>query len=191
MCLISETNIPHVAENDITVFKIVCYDKKNPNKFFPFMYGGVVYELGKKAYPVSYKEFSPFTNTSETNFSAYIDFKIGEGAIHSSKNLRNLLSTYRYTLKDSLECYCILRCVIPKETKYFCDDKGDMASEKIIPQTKVIDFGKDFSTYAYYDEGLLRLHVSNETEELTYLISSDNKIETVKESHYDFFNKLN
>lgn len=188
MCLLSKTNIPQVAESDITVYKLVTYKKEEPNKFYPMMYKDiVVYEIGKEAVPFT-GGGNPFTQEIDEEAGTVNSYEIGEGAIHAGLRLQSLFpylvingKTSEYV--EQKPCFAILRCVVPKGTRYFAGENGDIASEKIIPQEVMIDFGKvclfQYQYERLYDNPILRCYITNKNGEKVYRLFGNGGFEII------------
>lgn len=117
MCLVSETDIPSIAKEDITVYKVFTSD--NRGVFTNFDYSS---NIDKR-----------FDDTSEERIQDTSEGKylIDKGFIHSCGNI-NAAIILAYTAKDYFEVNFVIRkCIIPKGTKYYSDGY-EYASKSIV-----------------------------------------------------------
>lgn len=142
MCLFSNTIIPTVAENDITVYKLVSYQKGKPYYHPIFFEKELEYKLGKTISPSSsYDSSNVKTCTFPLNWETY--FFIGKGFVHSAKTMIGLKKYFDFIIFEKFG-YAILQCRIPKGTKYFENMTGEeYASEKLFLEKEVENL-KDF-----------------------------------------------
>lgn len=187
MCLVSKTNVPQVAEDDIVVYKLTTYQKEEPSKFYPLMYKCFAYEIGKEAVPLTSGE-NPFNQKIDEEKETFGFYEIGNGAIHAGLRIQSLFPYFVIIGKTSeyveqKPCFAILRCVVPKGTKFFTGGYEDIACEKIIPQEVIIDFGKVCSfQYKYerlYDNPILRCYIKNENGEKVYRLFGNGSFEVI------------
>lgn len=184
MCLITKKNIPNVAENDITVYKLVEYYDKKTDRFYPLVYKGIFYEIGREAVP-SASEYEPFQCSQNLKpVFGFNGYNIEGGAIHAGLNFESLFPLIKSIMPSKMSTglgFAILRCVVPKGTRYFAGENGDIASEKIIPQEVMVDFGMlSFCICRYnriYIEPILVCDVVNETGQKAFKLFHDNTFE--------------
>ena len=163
MCLYVASNKPQIAEDDITVYKLVKCGKRR-DVFFPPLFDLYKdkYHIGKteKPKPNIYKLFRKFEIQPSDNKSIGL-YAICGGAIHSASTIwkafeRLLLSNYMN--------YAVIKCAIPKGAKYFANEKKTLfASDRLRFDEMVIDLGN------------YHLHGINETDkkELDYIFVND------------------
>lgn len=181
MCLITKRNIPNVAKNDITVYKLVRYYDKKTDKLYPLVYKDIFYEIGREAFP-SESEDKPFQNSQNLKVVfGFNGYKIEGGVIHAGLSFESLFSLIDSLMPSKLSIglgFAILRCIVPKGTRYFAGENGDIASEKIIPQEVMVDFGTlSFCRCRYkrvYFKPVLECHVVNETGQKTFKLFHNN-----------------
>lgn len=133
MCLISKTNIPKIAEEDIICYKILEYTQLEYTT--PFMYlpirDSIVEAIGDEDI---YKKSAWFRPSK---------YSIGRGFIHA-------YTTYETAMKiiPEIECQFFTECqlevfkaVIPKGTKYFVSINGKeiCAKKMVLPEFKNIE----------------------------------------------------
>lgn len=116
MCLYSKTNISLIAEEDIECYKLVFSKEGYSTKYqsvcemFPYK-EGLIKSKGNKII-----WHNQYNNT----------YTIDEGFLHTFTSI--------YFAKKKGYCYDeILRCIIPKGSKYFISDDGkEYASDKLL-----------------------------------------------------------
>lgn len=163
MCLYVTSNKPQIAENDITVYKLVKCGKRR-DIFYPVLFDLYKdkYHIGKteKPNPNIFKLFRKFEIQHSDDKSIGL-YTISGGAIHSASTIwkafeRLLLSNYTN--------YAVIKCTIPKGAKYFENEKKTLlASDRLRFDEVVIELGN------------YHLHGINETDkkELDYIFVND------------------
>jgi hypothetical protein len=140
---------PLVAKEDIKVYKIVLLNKKR--KIISSIYHRFYWEVGKEVVTEMNIYDDLFVRVEEGlhSYSAkdtYIDIRVYHTLIEppliricSHRPTYYVIDQLR---KSSTMELAILKCVIPKDSKYFENDKGEMVSDTLKPVScEVITFG--------------------------------------------------
>lgn len=153
MCLFSNTKIPTVAESDITVYKLVSYEKGKTCYHPIYFEHELEYKLGETISPSSSYDSSN-VKTCTFPFNRETHFFIGKGFIHSAKTINNL-KKYFDSINFEKFGYAILQCRIPEGTKYFENITAEeYASEKLFLE-------KEVETLNQFDEVLEWIKIKN------------------------------
>lgn len=124
MCWISKECNKQIAEEDISVFKIVCNDKKSLFRIFPYE-ENTEYSLRKE---IHVYESNIMNFVINEGFHSYckkceITHAYGSGFFQ----VIDLLGTVLLYYSDHL----ILECLIPKGASYYINEKGECVSDKL------------------------------------------------------------
>ena len=143
MCWIGE-NIERIAEEDIPCFKIMkVYNWNNDDVVYSVYKNmayrmGQVYELGKKL-DCTVLSSEKYSYINEGFHSYHPDVKFEKTIIDTEE----LIAAYpRFGLGKGIyldafnidwRVYCLVECVIPKESVYYLNGKGEYVSNTIKP----------------------------------------------------------
>lgn len=109
MCLLSKTEKPYIAKEDMVVYKVTIKVWKTYYSFF-------------RDFP--YNLNASYEETEEGEIKKGEEFyHIGKGWIHSYQNTE-VLSFFK--------CCNILKCIVPKGTLYYVGTDGDICSKRLI-----------------------------------------------------------
>lgn len=186
MCLYVASNKPLIAENDITVYKLVKCGKRR-DIFFPLLFNlrKDKYHIGKteKPKPNCFKLFRKFEIQPSDN--RYIGlYSVHGGCIHSASSVWNAFD--KFLLSQYTE-YAVIKCTIPKGAKYFANEKKTLfASDRLRFDEVVIDLAnyhfhginetdKNIFDYIFVNESLNIQKIVRITPDDSILITETNK----------------
>lgn len=186
MCLYVASNKPQIAENDITVYKLVKCGKRR-DIFFPLLFDlrKDKYHIGKieKPKPNCFNLFRKFE--IQPSDDRYIGlYSIHGGAIHSASSV---WKAFDCILPNDRTEYAILRCAIPKGAKYFANEKHTLfASDRLRFDEVVIDLAnyhlqgtnetdKNIIDYIFVNESLNMQKIVRILPDDTIIITETNK----------------
>lgn len=186
MCLYVASNKPQIAENDITVYKLVKCGKRR-DIFFPLLFDlrKDKYHIGKteKPKPNCFKLFRKFEIQPSNN--RYIGlYSVHGGAIHSASSIWNVLDCIEVVDNSG---YAVIKCTIPKGAKYFANEKHTLfASDRLRFDEVVIDLAnyhfhginetdKNIFDYIFVNESLNIQKIVRITPDDSILITETNK----------------
>ena len=126
MCLISSTSIPTVAEEDITVYKVLGKFYHSPylkyQKTDEYRYGEVRYDYEPGMNYARGPEAVSLVYNCCTGDSKYL---IGSGFLHGYATKENAIMECAYMFSNSERPYYVYEMKIPKGTKYFKSKDGN------------------------------------------------------------------
>ena len=105
MCMISRFDALNIAEEDITVYKVV---KIENEKIFAPVYSSFEYKKGEKYHS------EDFNNVSVSSYALYIShgFHVFKNEIQAVKSAYGLRKMFK-------ENYTVFVCIIPKGARYY------------------------------------------------------------------------
>lgn len=154
MCWCSKSTIPTViAENDVIVYKIML--STGFNKYFKSFHFRKVYEVGKKYAEVMETEPNENPDISTMRYSMIIErgfhsYSMEKTSITANDCYLNVIcnengkyiSNINY-VKAFYTTNCevvIAKCIIPKGSKYYMNDLGEIVSDHIIVTGEIIPY---------------------------------------------------
>lgn len=186
MCLYVASNKPQIAENDITVYKLVKCGKRR-DVFYPMLFNRYKdkYHIGRteKPKPNCFKLFRKFEIKPSDNKHIGL-YSIHGGCIHSASSIWKAFDSF---LRTNYTNYAIVKCTIPKGAKYFANEKQTLfASDRLRFDEVVIDLGnyhlqgtnetdKNIIDYIFVNESLNMQKIVQILPDDTIIITETNK----------------
>ena len=136
MCLITDSNIPLVAEEDIEVYKVmeVMTDKKGSPFGVPPYRPLYRYHPGKNQ--SSEYDITMYGNKPIKTSPSGLYYMVEAGYLHAYVDWHAATHLYTHTLLNSggtLYSACkIVKMTVPKGTKYFLGNDNDIAAETLV-----------------------------------------------------------
>lgn len=136
MCLCSKTNIPKIAKEDIVCYKIIERVSSNEYKS-PYQGDEIIFNKTIIASKPT-KKFN-IMPTVDIDLKTIIEYHIGEGFIHAfiaKEDARiYVLSHYCFFNMGA----AIVRCIIPKGSRYFVNIKNtEICSDRMMITNEII-----------------------------------------------------
>lgn len=133
MCLKSSTSLPTVAEEDITVYKVLGKFYHSPylkyQKTDEYGYGEVRYDY----YPGLNEAKGPEDIQMVWKCNEECKYTIGSGFLHSYATKENAIMECKYIFSNREMPYYVYEMKIPKGTKYFISaDKQQYCSKALL-----------------------------------------------------------
>lgn len=128
-----------IAKEDIKTFKVMYRDLEDEELFSYFFYK--LYSIGKitSKITLSYKKLK-YESSSYCIYLGYHSYDINIKCKHYYNSERgvyivkvgNVEEYYIEPFSNIFQTLCIVECTIPKDSKYYLNEKGEYVSEQII-----------------------------------------------------------
>lgn len=135
MCLLSKNRLPRIAWKPIKVYKIVYFE--NSTYYTPYYY----YKLKhKNLINVSNTLLNIIFNIKRLKYYEYSDcYKVNNGFFHSFYDkIEALYKRKCIAYRDWTKDYTVIECTIPKFSLYYIGVKGDICSNRLNTEFKII-----------------------------------------------------